>query len=149
MGGEIVEVSLPSDEDRSNSQSKIECHRPVLTGMLGERAAAYEQQCWLHGGLSLPQQKALKAVLQSVDHTSSGKEKRRAEPPRGHLPFAVGTEFIREWKGREHIVVMTSDGLLWSGQTFKSLSAVAHAITGTKWNGYRFFGVERKRGEQS
>jgi hypothetical protein len=40
------------------------------------------------------------------------------------------------------------DGFDWGGQRFKSLSAAARAITGTRWNGYRFFGLrERKRGE--
>jgi hypothetical protein len=45
-------------------------------------------------------------------------------------------------------VTVLKDGFDWRGQRYKSLSAVARAITGTRWNGYRFFGLrERKRGE--
>ena len=60
----------------------------------------------------------------------------------------VGTKLIREWDGTAHTVTVLKDGFDWGGQRYKSLSAVARAITGTRWNGYRFFGLrERKRGE--
>ena len=60
----------------------------------------------------------------------------------------VGTKLIREWDGVAHTVTVLREGFDWDGRRFKSLSAVARAITGTRWNGYRFFGLrERKRGE--
>ena len=60
----------------------------------------------------------------------------------------VGTKLIREWDGVAHTVTVLKDGFEWGGQRYKSLSAVARAITGTRWNGYRFFGLrEWKRGE--
>ena len=60
----------------------------------------------------------------------------------------AGTKLLREWDGIEHTVTVLKDGFDWQGRKFKSLSAVARAITGTRWNGYRFFGLrERKRGE--
>lgn len=60
----------------------------------------------------------------------------------------VGTRLIREWDGVEQTVIVLKDGFEWQGRKFKSLSAVARAITGTRWNGYRFFGLrERKREE--
>ena len=60
----------------------------------------------------------------------------------------TGTKLIREWDGVEHTVTVLKDGFDWQGRKFKSLSAVARAITGTRWNGYRFFGLrERKREE--
>ena len=60
----------------------------------------------------------------------------------------VGTKLIREWDGTAHTVTVLKDGFEWSGRRYKSLSAVARSITGTRWNGYRFFGLrERKRGE--
>lgn len=52
-----------------------------------------------------------------------------------------GARLIREWNGREHVVDVTADGYLWNGQTWRSLSAIAKEITGTKWSGPRFFGV--------
>lgn len=53
----------------------------------------------------------------------------------------VGTRLMREWKGEPQVVLVTEAGLEWNGQTFKSLSAVARAITGIRWNGPRFFGL--------
>jgi hypothetical protein len=54
----------------------------------------------------------------------------------------VGTELKRDWKGRVHQVVVTRDGYGHMGKTYKSLSEVARAITGTKWSGPRFFGLK-------
>lgn len=57
----------------------------------------------------------------------------------------VGTRLIREWDGMEHTVTVMKDGFDLQGQKFKSLSAAARAITGTQWNGYRFFGLREAR----
>jgi Protein of unknown function (DUF2924) len=51
---------------------------------------------------------------------------------------------IREWRGRLERVTVVDDGFVWNGTTYASLSAVAFAITGTKWNGHRFFGLRRR-----
>jgi hypothetical protein len=51
---------------------------------------------------------------------------------------------IREWKGVSHRVATTSDGFAWNGATYRSLSEVARAITGARWNGPRFFGLRGK-----
>ncbi len=60
----------------------------------------------------------------------------------------TGTRLIRNWDGVEHTVTVLKDGFDWQGRKFGSLSAVAREITGTRWNGYRFFGLrERKREE--
>jgi hypothetical protein len=55
-----------------------------------------------------------------------------------------GTLLTREWQGRIERVTVVSNGFAWNGATYASLSAVAFAITGTKWNGHRFFGVRRR-----
>ena len=52
-----------------------------------------------------------------------------------------GTVLIREWQGDTHYVSVLDGGFAWGGEVFGSLSAVARAITGTRWNGRRFFGV--------
>ena len=52
-----------------------------------------------------------------------------------------GTVLVREWDRRSHRVMVMADGFAWNGQTYDSLSKVAFAITGTKWNGPRFFGL--------
>jgi Protein of unknown function (DUF2924) len=55
-----------------------------------------------------------------------------------------GTVLVREWDRRSQRVMVMADGFAWNGQTYDSLSKVAFAITGTKWNGPRFFGLRGK-----
>lgn len=55
--------------------------------------------------------------------------------------LGLGATLRREWQGREVLVTVVADGFEWNGRTFKSLSAVATAIAGSKWNGPRFFGL--------
>jgi hypothetical protein len=52
-----------------------------------------------------------------------------------------GTILTREWKGVHHQVEATDGGFLYDGRRWKSLSEIARAITGTRWNGRRFFGL--------
>ena len=68
--------------------------------------------------------------------------KSMADDSRNPLP---GTKLIREWNGTEHAVTVLRDGYDLSGTKYKSLSAVAKAITGTTWNGFRFFGLRDKK----
>ena len=56
-----------------------------------------------------------------------------------------GTVLVREWDRQSHRIVVLADGFAWNGQTFDSLSKVAFAITGTRWNGPRFFGLRDKQ----
>ena len=60
------------------------------------------------------------------------------------LTLKPGALLIREWQGRLERVTVVDDGFAWNAATYASLSAVAFAITGTKWNGHRFFGVGRR-----
>jgi hypothetical protein len=55
-----------------------------------------------------------------------------------------GTVLVREWDRQSQRVMVMADGFAWNGQTYDSLSKVAFAITGTKWNGPRFFGMRDK-----
>src|SRR3954454_14019049 len=55
-----------------------------------------------------------------------------------------GTLLVREWDRRSHRVMVMADGFAWNGKTYDNLSKVAFAITGTKWNGPRFFGLRDK-----
>ena len=58
-----------------------------------------------------------------------------------------GTILTREWNGHTHRVMVVDAGFAWMGKTYDSLSKVAFAITGTKWNGPRFFGLRDKQSE--
>ena len=64
-------------------------------------------------------------------------DRRRAE-------LKPGTILMREWNSRPHRVMVVDEGFAWNGKTYDSLSKVAFAITGTNWNGPRFFGLRDK-----
>jgi hypothetical protein len=55
-----------------------------------------------------------------------------------------GTVLVRDWDRQSQRVMVMADGFAWNGETYDSLSKVAFAITGTKWNGPRFFGLRDK-----
>jgi Protein of unknown function (DUF2924) len=82
------------------------------------------------------------ATLGSDEHAESKFSSARAayEP----LILKPGAVLIREWQGRLERVTVVDDGFAWNGAIYASLSAAAFAITGTKWNGHRFFGMRRR-----
>ncbi len=59
--------------------------------------------------------------------------------------FTPGTLLVREWNQQSQRVMVMADGFAWNGKTYDSLSKVAFAITGTRWNGPRFFGLRDKQ----
>lgn len=61
--------------------------------------------------------------------------------PRQLVLYKPGTRLIREWQGEVHEVTVTDGGYVWRDVRYRSLSRVAQAITGTKWSGPRFFGL--------
>ena len=112
--------------------------RTFLEGRL-----AYRIQELTYGGPDKQTRRLLDLLADEVEGTLT--RKAQIADPRNPV---VGTKLIREWDGIAHTVTVLKDGFDWGGQRYKSLSAVARAITGTRWNGYRFFGLrERKRGE--
>ena len=63
---------------------------------------------------------------------------------RANRILPAGTRLIREWQGIHHEVIVLPDGFLWQGQIHASLSVIAQKMTGTKWNGWIFFGLKRR-----
>ena len=72
-----------------------------------------------------------------VVHLASEFDRRRTE-------LKPGTVLVREWNSQPHRVMVMEKGFVWNDKTYDSLSNVAFAITGTKWNGPRFFGLRDK-----
>jgi hypothetical protein len=99
-------------------------------------ALAHRMQCETLGGLSKASARILEAV---AVHEIGENAKRAALPPRLHRP---GTLLVREWRGVVHEVTVVADGFLWNGARHRSLSAIARAITGVRWNGLVFFGLK-------
>ena len=94
-----------------------------------EKAIAYDLQVKAFGGLSARTKRSLRAAAKA-----DGSSALRKLPSRG-------TRLVREWHGALHEIEVREDGYLWRGARHRSLSAIAGAITGTKWSGPRFFGL--------
>lgn len=108
-----------------------------------ESRLGYRIQELTHGGPDKQTRRLLDMLADEVEGTLT--RKAQIADPRNPV---TGTRLIREWDGVAHTVTVLKEGFEWDGRRYKSLSAVARAITGTRWNGYRFFGLrERKRGE--
>ena len=75
------------------------------------------------------------AILRALERSLSKSAERSAPlvQPRSVL--------TRDWRGKRHTVHVSEDGYAWNGETYRSLSKIAHHITGTRWSGPRFFGV--------
>ncbi len=100
------------------------------------RAISYALQERELGGLPARVRRALRAI--ASDKPAS------VQPPR--LKIKPGTRLLREWHGTTHEVLVIEQGFVWEGATYRSLSAIAVAISGAKWNGPRFFGLTGRGG---
>jgi hypothetical protein len=99
---------------------------------------AYRIQELAYGGLSARAEAKLNVLIEEEDRRVRGLPSLR----KGDRPIA-GTRLIRQWQGVEHCVTVLDDGFEYQGARYRSLSAIARAITGTRWNGWVFFGVRR------
>ncbi len=106
-----------------------------------ESRLAYRIQELTYGGLKRQTLKRMAKLGDELDGGDRLKSRIRAD-----IKPIVGTRLLREWQGVEHVVTVTVDGYEWQGRPYKSLSAIARAITGTRWNGWVFFGLKNYRG---
>ena len=105
------------------------------------RAVAYQMQVEAYGGLSVATKRRLREIANAVRNGDAN-----AIP--GSSRIKPGTQMIRQWQNTTHTVTALAEGFDWNGRTYKSLSAVANAITGTNWNGFAFFGIKRAPSSQ-
>ncbi len=105
-----------------------------------ESRLAYRIQELAYGGLKPETIERLEALGEQLDGGNKAIRRLRVDDK----PIA-GTRLIREWQGVEHIVTVLKDGYEWQGRPYHSLSSVARAITGTRWNGWVFFGLRNRR----
>jgi Protein of unknown function (DUF2924) len=98
------------------------------------RSIAHRIQEKAYGGLSRSTQRLLDQMMKTYTAKPNGKIvlPRRIKP---------GSELVRTWKGKSYRVTVMADGFAYDGETFASLSEIASEITGTRWNGPRFFGL--------
>ncbi len=106
------------------------------------RGIAHRIQELTYGGLSANHRARLDALIADEDAPDGGRAK-RARPEEKLL---TGTRLMREYQGVEHCVTVTEGGFEYQGRPYRSLSAIARAITGTRWNGPLFFGLRNHGG---
>ena len=117
------------------------------------KKVAWRIQELAHGGLSDRAQQRIRELgeLMPLRWPSDGTRRRRGadaaaptEPQRDERLPPVGSELVRSFNGEEHRVTVLADGFRYGTTSYRSLSQVARAITGTNWNGYLFFGLQRR-----
>jgi Protein of unknown function (DUF2924) len=111
---------------------------PHLPRHLLFRILAYRLQADRFGDLDAESQRLL-------DRSGSPEKAGQRAAERARVPVLhPGTVLGREWKAQMHRVTVMADGFAWNGKTYPSLSQIAFAITGTRWNGPKFFGLRDK-----
>jgi Protein of unknown function (DUF2924) len=106
------------------------------------RVLAYQIQVAVLGG---PDKATLRVIRQpkgqTLDSPESGPFETRTPSTREGVDLRAGAVLVREWKGRLERVMVLERGFAWNGKSYSSLSQIAKAMTGTAWNGHRFFGL--------
>jgi hypothetical protein len=108
---------------------------PVLGRRYLEDRLAFRVQELHYGGLSDRARRKLDALADQLEPKAA----RRRDPAR---PIA-GTQLRRQWQGTEHVVTVREHDFEYGGRPYRSLSAIAREIAGSRWNGWTFFGLRR------
>jgi Protein of unknown function (DUF2924) len=135
---------MPIPALKQQWRNLFESEPPPYNRRFLEHRLAYRIQELAYGGLKPETLKRLRALAEELD---GGGDPGRRRRPVDHRPIA-GTRLIREYQGTEHCVTVRDGDFEYQGRPFKSLSAVARAITGTRWNGLLFFGLKNRRGSE-
>ncbi len=137
LAAELAGLPHLADADLRSRWRDLFGHPPPRLGRgLLAAAVAYRLQEKALGGLKPSVRRML---AQAAGHAAAGRPV--APPP----PIAkAGTCLIRQWHGEVHEVAVLDDGVLYRGERYRSLSQVARAITGVRWSGPRFFGLQGK-----
>jgi hypothetical protein len=126
--------SMTIVELRALWRAKFKSEPPEAFGPdLLRRSIAQKLQEEAYGGLDRATARLLNQLI-----TQSAKTNGKIIVPRRIKPGAV---LVREWKGKSHRITVLEDGFAFEGNPYGSLSEVARMITGTRWNGPRFFGL--------
>ena len=134
--------TTPIAELRSQWRTLFDGDPPPFNRRYLENRLAYRIQELAYGGLKPETLARLEAIAEELDRNGNIGRFRQARD----MPIA-GTQLIREWQGVEHRVTVRDDGFDYQGTPYKSLSAIARAITGTRWNGLLFFGLKNRHGK--
>ncbi len=132
--------TTPTPKLREQWRQLFESEPPVFNRRYLESRLAYRIQELAYGGLKPETVRRLEKLGEELDGGRADVRKR----PANDRPIS-GTRLIREYQGVEHCVTVRDDDFEYQGRPYKSLSAIARAITGTQWNGVVFFGLKSGR----
>lgn len=130
----------PTADLKQQWRDLFETEPPPFNRRYLESRLAYRIQELAYGGLKPETIRRLERLGEEFDGGNRTRSRLRAD-----LRPITGTRLIREWQGREHVVTVTAEGFEWQGRPYRSLSAIARAITGTRWNGWVFFALKSHR----
>jgi hypothetical protein len=130
--------AMPIGELKAEWRRLFGTEPPPYNRRFLESRLAYKTQELAYGGLRPETIARLEALGEQIDGRNLTLRRIRRE----QRPIA-GTRLLREYQGVEHIVTVTRDGYDYQGRPYQSLSAIARAITGTRWNGWVFFGLRK------
>ena len=133
--------TTPTPDLKRQWRDLFESEPPPYNRRFLESRLAYRIQELAYGGLKPGTIERLEALGEQL---ARGKGLPRNFDTENR-PIA-GTRLIREWQGVEHCVTVRDADYEYQGRPYKSLSAIARAITGTRWNGWVFFGLKNQRG---
>lgn len=134
--------TMPVTDLKTQWRVLFDTEPPAYNRRFLESRLAYRIQELAYGGLKPETIKRLEALGEELDGGNVVVRRQRQD----RLPIA-GTQLMREWQGVEHVVTVRGDDFEYQGRPFASLSAVARQITGTRWNGWTFFGLKNQRGK--
>jgi hypothetical protein len=130
----------PANVLKARWRELFDTEPPAYNRRFLESRLAYRIQELAYGGLSRDTLERLKAMAKQ--YATRDPAERKVRPA---LRPIAGTKLIREWQGIEHCVTVRADDFEYLGRPYKSLSSVAQEITGTKWNGWVFFGLKSQQ----
>ena len=134
--------TTPTPDLKAQWRDLFDTEPPPFNRRYLESRLAYRIQELANGGLKPETVRRLERLGDELDGGDRTKSRRRAD----HGRPITGARLLREWQGTEQVVTVTADGFEWQGRPYRSLSAIARAITGTRWNGWVFFGLKNHRG---
>ncbi|MCB1498537.1 MAG: DUF2924 domain-containing protein [Bauldia sp.] len=134
--------TTPTAELKQQWRDLFETEPPPYNRRFLESRLAYRIQELAYGGLKPETIERLEALGEQLDGGNVVLRRLRVDAK----PIS-GTRLIREWQGVEHCVTVRDHDYEYQGRPYKSLSAVARAITGTRWNGWVFFGIKSRRAQ--
>jgi hypothetical protein len=136
--------TTPTPQLKEQWRQLFEGEPPAFNRRYLESRLAYRIQELAYGGLKPETVRRLEKLGEELDGGRVDVRKR----PANDRPIS-GTRLIRDYQGVEHCVTVRDNDFEYQGRPYKSLSAIARAITGTQWNGVVFFGLRSSGRKQA